>query len=82
MSLYAAMNPYYDKDLPSMEKSLEEPWTTFKYGLPTWEVNNVCRQMYKNNVVKVTLQIASPEALQIKRDIRVTFADQLGVVGK
>ena len=38
--------------------------------------------MYKNDVVKVTLQIGEPEAMQLKMDVAITFADALGIVGK
>ena len=46
------------------------------------EVKNVCKQVYKNDVVRLTLQISAPEAMQMKRDVRVTFSDQIGVIGK
>ena len=46
------------------------------------EVANVCKQMYKNDLVKITLQIAEPQAQQLITDMRVTFADTLGIVGK
>ena len=42
----------------------------------------ICRSAYKNNVAKVTLQIAEANVLQIKQDIRVTFTDKLGVIGE
>ena len=71
-----------EQDIPSVARTLDEDHTNFKYGLPTWEVNKVCREKYRNDVVKLTLQIAAPEAMQIKKDVRVTFADQLGVIGK
>ena len=70
------------QDIPSVEKTVDEGFTFFKHGLPTWETSNVCRKKYRNDVVKLTLQIASPKAMQIKKDVRVTFADQLGVIGK
>ena len=42
----------------------------------------ICQSAYKNNVAKLTLQIAEANVLQIKQDIRVTFTDKLGVIGK
>ena len=71
-----------EQDIPSVERTLHDEETLFEYGLPTWEVNKVCKEKYRNDVVKLTLQIAAPEAMQIKKDVRVTFADQLGVIGK
>ena len=38
--------------------------------------------MYTNDVVKVTLQIGEPEAMQLKMDVAITFADALGIVGE
>ena len=70
------------EDLPLLEETLKnDRYTKFHYGLPEAEMNKVCKQIYKNDIVKLTLQISESEALQIKRDIRVTFADQLGVIG-
>ncbi len=41
----------------------------------------VCRQIYKEEVVKLTLQISEPDVLQIKKDKRVTFEDQVSSIG-
>ena len=70
------------EDIPSVEKTIHDTETSFVYGLPTWEANKVCKLKYRNDVAKITLQIAVPESMQIKRDVRVTFADQIGVIGK
>ena len=43
---------------------------------------HVCKQMYKNELVKLTLQVAEPQAQQLITDRRVTFADTIGIVGK
>ena len=70
------------EDLPLLEETLKNDGSTkFRYGLPEVEANTVCKHIYKNDMVKLTLQISESEALQIKRDIRVTFTDQLGVIG-
>ena len=67
-----------------IEESLSDPLggQDIRYGLPDKEVESVCKQMYKNDVVKVSLQIGDPEAMQLKMDVAVTFADALGIVGK
>ena len=70
------------QDMPSVVRTLQDKEISFEYGLPTWEVNKVCKEKYRNDLVKLTLQIAAPEAMQIKKDVRVTFPDQLGVIGK
>ena len=36
---------------------------------------NCLPKMYTNDVVKVTLQIGEPEAMQLKMDVAITFAD-------
>ena len=69
------------EDLPFLEESLQKTKNIFKYGLPLSEINTVCKQMYKNDIVKLTLQIIAPQGMQIKRDLRVTLADQIGVIG-
>ena len=72
-----------EEDLPLLEETLKnDGYTKFHYGLPEVETNTVCKQIYKNDIVKLTLQISESEAMQIKRDIRVTFTDQVGVIGK
>ena len=85
MAWLANTNKLMD-DLPSMKKSLSGYQTTIQNGiqngLPLWEENKVCKKLYKNDVVKLTLQVSVPEAMQIKRDVKVTFADQLGVIGE
>ena len=70
--------------MPLIEESLSDPLggQDIRYGLPDKEVESVCKQMYKNDVVKVSLQIGDPEAMQLKMDVAVTFADALGIVGK
>ena len=72
------------EELPLIEDSLDDPLggQDIMYGLPEKEVVRVCKRMYKNDVVKVTLQIGEPEAMQLKMDVAVTFADALGIVGE
>ena len=53
-----------------------------RYGLPDKEVATVCKRMYKNDVVKVTIQVGEPEAVQMKMDVAVTLLDRLGIVGE
>ena len=53
-----------------------------RYGLPDKEVTTVCKRMYKNDVVKVTIQVGEPEAVQMKMDVAVTLLDRLGIVGE
>ena len=55
--------------------------SNMSYGLPTEEALRVCKERYKYDVVKLTLQITEHNVLQIKKDIRVTFADKLAGIG-
>ena len=45
------------------------------------EIKNRCEHFVKNNVAYVTIEAANDEVLHSKRDIRVTFTDQLGTIG-
>ena len=54
---------------------------TFFYHLPQDEVNSVCKSRYKNDVVKLTLQIAHPTVVKIEKDVSTSFAEIIGVVG-
>ena len=69
--------------MPLIEDSINDPLggQDIRYGLPDLEVAKVCKQMYKNEVVKVTLQIGEPEAMQLKMDVSIKPADALGIVG-
>ena len=55
--------------------------TNISYGLPTAEAVRVCKQRYQQEFAKLTVQIVDPNVMQIKKDVRVTFADQLAVIG-
>ena len=72
------------EELPLIMDSLLDPLggQDIRYGLPDKEVATVCKRMYKNDVVKVTIQVAEPEAMQLKMDEAVSFADGLGIVGE
>ncbi len=52
------------------------------YGLPTDEAIEVCKFRYHYDIAKVTVAFASPDIIEIVKDVRVTFADQLGTIGK
>jgi hypothetical protein len=56
-------------------------YTNFSNGLPTTEAVEVCRDVFKNSIAKLIVQMANRDVMQIKKDIKVTFADQLGTIG-
>ena len=54
----------------------------FNNGLPEEERESVCKSIYSNEVVKLTVQIADPYVMVIEKDVSATFSDMLGIVGK
>ena len=71
-------NPFYNPDFFNVEPS--DRWT-FYYGLPIEDAKEMCKNVYKETIAKVTIEILDPMVLQIKKDVRTTFTDRLGVVG-
>ncbi len=51
------------------------------FGLPTGEALDVCKLRYKYDIAKLTIQIMEPKVMVVKKDVKTTFADQLGVIG-
>ena len=66
-------------DLPG--RAFSDGHREMAYGLPIEEAVKVCRWAYSNNVAKLTVEIAEPDVMEIKRDIKANFSDQLGVIG-
>ena len=56
-------------------------FVNMSYGLPTSEAVEVCKRLYGESIAKVVVQIADPIVVQIKKGVRVTFPDQLAVIG-
>jgi hypothetical protein len=50
--------------------------------LPIVRANQMCASMVKNDIAHLVLEIASPKVLEVERDVKVTFSDKLGTVGK
>ena len=57
--------------------------TTFEpvFELPPDEAIKVCEKIYSTNFVMLKIQISTPTAMQINRHNKVSFSDQLGVLG-
>ncbi len=72
------MDRYKTLDFTSKELASE---TNISYGLPTAEAISICKHRYQYDFAKLTLQIAKPKVMQIMRDVRVSFSDQVAVVG-
>ena len=72
-------NPFFNPDVFNFEPS--DKWE-FYYGLPKKDAQEMCKTVYKETIAKVTIEILDPMVLQIKKDIRTTFTQQLGAVGR
>ena len=61
-----------------------EPWlmVPLVHGLPVPEALMKCRELYKNNIAKVTIQISEDSVLMTRRDFSVTYAEQLSIISK
>ena len=55
--------------------------TNITFGLPTDEAVKVCKFRYTHELAKVSVYISDPTVMSIKKDVKSTFSDQLGVVG-
>jgi hypothetical protein len=51
-------------------------------GLNTGLAEQICTTTFKNEIAHMTLEIADPRVMEVVRDVRVTFPDMLGTVGK
>ena len=54
----------------------------FVYSLPNGEGRSICKSLYSNEVVKLTIQITDPSVMVIEKDVSATFTDMLGIIGK
>ena len=73
-----------NEDLPLIMESVNAGpgGLPMDYGLPKTEALRVCKEMYKNEVIKLTLQISDPVAMQLNKNMKATFMDQIGTVGE
>jgi hypothetical protein len=51
-------------------------------GLNTVTAEKICTTTFKNEIAHLTLEIADPRVMEVMQDVRVTFPDMLGTVGK
>jgi uncharacterized protein YutE (UPF0331/DUF86 family) len=51
-------------------------------GLNTGMSQKICAYTFRNEIAHMTLEIANPKVLEVVRDVKVTFPDMLGTVGK
>ena len=60
-------------DRPSFER---------KFGINKQLATKICELAFENDIAKLTLEIAQPRVVEIKKDIKVTFPDMLGTIGE
>ena len=71
-----------------LDKISIEDHTTYEHivplvhGLPVPEALTKCKELYKNNIARVTIQISEDTVLQTRRDFSVTYAEQLSIISK
>ena len=52
------------------------------FGLPKDEAIRVCKSRFKNHLAFIQVQIMEPKVMNIVKDIKISFYDQLGVIGQ
>jgi hypothetical protein len=55
---------------------------SIKDGMNSGLAEKICASTFKNDIAHMTLEIANPKVLEVVRDIKVTFPDKLGTVGR
>jgi hypothetical protein len=53
-----------------------------KNGLNEGTADYICADTFQNDIAHITLSIADPTVLEVVKDIKVSFPDILGTVGK
>jgi hypothetical protein len=51
-------------------------------GLNVGLSKSICASTFKNDIAHMTIDIVSPRVLEVQRDVKVTFPDMLGTIGK
>ncbi len=68
--------------LRSTEITLSSITMDTDYGLEKGMVKQICETTYRNDIAHMTVEIVEPRAVQVAKDVKATFADQLGTVGE
>ena len=77
VSLLKELNICNASDDPSSRPFFEE-----KFGINKQLGTKICELSFKNDIAKLTLEIAKPRVLEVVKEIEVTFPDMLGTIGK
>ena len=52
------------------------------FGIQKELATHICKDMFTNNIAKMTLEFPKPKVQEIVKDIKFTFPDMLGTVGE
>ena len=69
---------YEAMELPHSEMSGH---ATIGHGLPAAEADRICREAFSLDLARVSVQIADPKVTKIVKDVKISFYDQVGVLG-
>ena len=53
-----------------------------KFGIHKELATHICKHMFTNHIARLTLEFPHPDVLEIVKDVKVTFPDMVGTVGK
>jgi hypothetical protein len=51
-------------------------------GLNVGTADSICAEIFQNDIALITLSIADPSVLEVVKDVKVSFPDILGTIGK
>lgn len=77
---FAGFMGFSTYDIPTQRCS--NTGATFTNGILNEERKSLCKSIYANEVVKLTILITDPSVTVIEKDVSATFTDMLGIVGK
>ena len=66
--------------ITTSQKGLEE--FDLDLGIQRELATRICKMIFKNDMTRLTLEIAEPRMLKVQKDRSVSFAGMLGTIGK
>jgi hypothetical protein len=51
-------------------------------GLNVGTADHICAETFQNDIAHITLSIADPTVLEVVKDVKLSFPDMLGTIGK
>ena len=53
-----------------------------EFGIQKKLATEICEFIFENDIALLTVEIAQPRILELVKDVKVTFPDMLGTIGK